>query len=75
MIGLVITLTTVGLHSHSMIIRIVIVVFHDDIGLIHSVVIVVVCSNLEKIKKIVLDFYFFFSENNILIRYDNEENE
>ena len=66
MIGLVITLTTVGLHCHSMIIRIVIVVFHDDIGLIHLLVIVVVCSNLEKIKKIVLDFYFFFSENNIL---------
>ena len=59
MIGLVITLTTVGLHYHSMIIRIVIVVFHDDIGLIHSVVIVVVCSNLEKNNNSVSFLIFF----------------
>ena len=73
MIGLVITLTTVGLHCHSMIIRIVIVVFHDDIGLIHLLVIVVVCSNLEKIIIIMfIEFFTFFSENNIQIHYDNE---
>ena len=69
MIGLVITLTTVGLHSHSMIIRIVIVVFHDDIGLIYLVVIFV-CSNLKKNK---IKIKFFFRENNIYYSfYDNE---